>query len=117
MKKIKKIFSILIITFLLCNIFGTVYGGNITINPDSYKPSNLSESQSTIDLANTLIGGIQAIGSIASVLALVLIGIKYMVGSTEEKAEFKETAIYYIIGAIFVFAISNISAVIYNAVK
>ena len=49
-----------------------------------------------------------------SVLALVLIGIKYMTGSIEEKAEYKETMMYYIVGAILVFAISNISAMIYN---
>ena len=117
MHKIKKIFIVLVIAFLFCNIFCTVYGVTTTIKPSDYKPSDLSESQDTINLANLLIGGFQAIGSITSVLALVLIGIKYMMGSTEEKAEYKQTMIYYIIGAILVFAISNISSVIYNAVK
>ena len=40
-----------------------------------------------------------------------------MIGSVEEKAEYKKTMIYYIIGAIMVFAISNISAMIYNFAK
>lgn len=40
-----------------------------------------------------------------------------MMGSAGEKAEYKETMTYYIIGAILVFAISNISAMIYNWAK
>ena len=43
-----------------------------------------------------------------SVIALILLGIKYMVGSTEEKAEYKETLLPYFIGAILVFGISNL---------
>ena len=92
----------------------TTGGKGTSINPSDYKPSELSEDTDTIDFANKIIGFFQAIGSIVSVLALVLIGIKYMLGSIEEKAEYKETMIYYIVGAILVFAISNISAMIYN---
>ena len=89
-------------------------GKGISIDVDDYKPSNLTEDTETINFANNIIGLFQALGSIVSVLALVLIGIKYMMGSVEEKAEYKQTMIYYIIGAILVFAISNISAVIYD---
>ena len=57
---------------------------------------------------------VQAIGSIISVLVLVILGIKYMMGSAEEKAEYKKTMIPYLIGAILVFAASNIAGVMYN---
>lgn len=85
-----------------------------TINPNDYKPGELIEDDTTIKIAGKIIGAFQAIGNIVSILALVIIGIKYMMGSVEEKAEYKQTMIYYIIGAILVFAISNISAIIYN---
>ena len=126
----------LIITFLITNIFNQVYARQIlpdgitagqpdssqtqqgssgtTINPDDYKPGELDADDSTINMANKIIGAFQAIGSMVSVLALVIIGIKYMMGSVEEKAEYKKTMIYYIIGAILVFAISNISALLYD---
>ena len=86
---------------------------NCNINADTIDKINAEN----ITNANKVIGFFQAIGSIVSVLALVLIGIKYMMGSIEEKAEYKETMTYYIVGAILVFAISNISAMIYNFAK
>ena len=129
-KKIKK-FIILFIIFTIFNIFyinqsfarqvqGTTSaessggGGVTTINPSDYKPAELTEDSTVTAMGNRVIGAVQAVGSIASVVMLVVIGIKYMVGSVEEKAEYKNTMIYYIVGAILVFAISNISAIIYN---
>lgn len=136
MKKISK-FSLIIITiFIITNliVINNSYGaalknlpGNFyknkenkssdVINPDDYKPVDLLEDQGTLNMANKIIGAFQAIGNIVSVLALVIIGVKYMIGSIEEKAEYKKTMINYIIGAILVFAISNISAAIYNFTK
>ena len=57
---------------------------------------------------------VQAIGSIVSVLVLVILGIKYMMGSAEEKAEYKKTLVPYIIGAGLVFAASTIAGAIYG---
>ena len=45
---------------------------------------------------------------------LVVIGIKYMMGSAEEKAEYKKTLMPYIIGAALVFAASAIAGIIYG---
>lgn len=109
-----KVIFIVIIIFLFTSIFNTVFA---KINPSDYKPTEFTEEPAVINMANRIIGAFQAIGSIVSVLALVLIGIKYMISSIEEKAEYKETMIYYVIGAVLVFAISNISAVIYNFAK
>ena len=116
-EKIKKFNLIIITIFVITNIIvaNKCYGA--TINPNNYKPGAIVEDDTTINLLNKIIGGFQAIGSIVSVLALVMIGIKYMMGSIEEKAEYKKTMINYIIGAILVFAISNISAMIYNFAK
>ena len=140
MNKLKKMNILILTIFIIANMFSffktisnarvmttapvtstnsssttsTGSGKGISIDVDDYKPSNLTEDTETINFANNIIGLFQALGSIVSVLALVLIGIKYMMGSVEEKAEYKQTMIYYIIGAILVFAISNISAVIYD---
>lgn len=61
-----------------------------------------------------ILGVIQVIGSVISVLSLVLLGIKYMVGSVEEKADYKKELPIYALGAIMVFAISNLLSIIYN---
>mgnify|MGYP004531230821 CR=1 FL=1 len=67
--------------------------------------------------ANAVIGLVQMIGTITSVLALIIIGIKYMVGSVEEKAEYKKTMKPYLIGAVMVFSITNIIFIIEKLVS
>ncbi len=57
------------------------------------------------------------IGTITSVLALIIIGIKYMVGSVEEKAEYKKTMQPYLIGTVMVFSITNIIFIIEKLVS
>ena len=133
----KKIFIILLILLLILNTFffhnvtyaryAGVTGGeeeqakkqatSKTINPDDYKPKDSGDETEFTSKANIIIGMVQAIGSIVSVLALVILGIKFALGSAEEKADYKQWMIYYVIGAILVFAISNISAAIYQAVQ
>lgn len=66
------------------------------------------------DIGNRIIGAIQVVGSLVSVIALIIIGIRYMLGSVEEKAQYKETLGPYILGAGLVFGISNILGIVYN---
>ena len=66
------------------------------------------------DKANGIIGLITTIGVVVSVVALIAIGIKYMLGSVEEKAEYKETLKPYSIGAFLVFTVSLVPQLIYQ---
>lgn len=91
-----------------------------TITPSDFDPSEADKDNSdssSVKLANKIIGGLQAVGSIISIASLVLIGIKYMLGSAEEKADYKTSMLPYLVGAILVFCASNIIAAIYNAIK
>ena len=67
--------------------------------------------------AKIVLGVIQSIGVVISVIILMVIGIKYMLGSIEEKAEYKETLKPYIIGAILVFTGTTIPQLIYQLAK
>ena len=69
------------------------------------------------DLGNKIIGILQAVGIVLSVVILTVIGIKYMMGSAEEKAEYKKTMIPYINGAIFIFTAPQRANMIYGFVK
>ena len=53
------------------------------------------------------------VGVIVSVITLMVLGIKYMFGSIEEKAEYKKTAIYYIIGAVLIFSGTTVPNILY----
>ncbi len=84
-----------------------------SINPTDYMPSASPDNADKLaDIGNTIIGVVQVIGSIVSVAVLAILGIKYMIGSAEERAEYKKSMKPYIIGAIMVFSITNILVII-----
>ena len=74
-------------------------------------------SNKVMDMGNKIIGAIQLIGSIVSVLTLVVLGIKYMAGSVEERAEYKKTMMPYVVGAVMVFAITNLLKILENVIS
>ena len=65
-------------------------------------------------IGNKVIQIISTIGSILSVIVIIVLGIKYMTGSVEEKAEYKKTMLPFLIGAIFIFAASRIANMVYQ---
>ena len=52
---------------------------------------------------------ITTIGIIVAVIVLLILGIKYMMGSASEKAEYKKTMIPYLVGAVLIFGASAIA--------
>ena len=76
-----------------------------------------ANSKKLEDKAEKILGFIQVIGTVVSVVGLMAIGIKYMLGSVEEKSEYKQTMIPYVIGAILVFSGSTIPQIIYQIAK
>ena len=115
----KKTIKVLFVLIILASIFGTTNSVMAALNssgvsPDSYK-GDAGYSTTSIDtIGNQIIRIVSTIGSIAAVIVLVVLGIKYMMGSAEEKAEYKKTMIPYIVGAILIFASTTIVNVVYN---
>lgn len=66
---------------------------------------------------NPIIYVIQTIGSILSVVTLIAIGIKYMLGSVEEKSQYKKTLLPYVIGCVIIFSITNLVGMIFSIAK
>ena len=84
-------------------------------HPGDFEPGNLTNTQNADKLksvGNAIVGVIQIIGTVLSVAVLGVMGIKYMIGSVEERAEYKKTMMPYIIGAVLVFGITNILEII-----
>lgn len=109
MKKIVKLLPIMLLAIMLISTFSPVFAK--PTDPSSLEGTTTTSFDS---IGQKIIGMVQAIGSIASVLVLVILGIKYMMGSAEEKAEYKKTMIPYLIGAILVFAASNLASMIFG---
>ena len=87
------------------------------VDPDS-AISNLNPDYSGntdfVDKMGKIIGFLQWAGAIAGVLIIAIFGVKYMMGSLEEKAEYKKTMIPFIIGAVVLFAAPQIAKLIFS---
>lgn len=111
MKKIyKKIIIVLTICFftIILNM-SNIYAFSVTdLTGKSFTNSDLT------GIGNGLITIITTIGIVVSVIVLIILGLKYMLGSVEEKAAYKKTLLPYVIGAALVFAASAIAGGIYS---
>jgi len=112
MKKVRILSAIMMVVMIIAIL------GNVAL---AYDPSLITGDTSSTaateikTVGEKILGPIQIVGTIASVVTLVILGIKYMTGSVEEKAEYKKTLMPYLIGAVFVLAATNITSWIYNA--
>ena len=90
-----------------------------TMNPDDWSVTQdtATGASKLQDIGNAIIGAIRAIGTIVSVAIFAVLGIKYMTGSVEEKAEYKKTMVPYLIGALLLFGITSLLGIIVNVVQ
>ena len=74
-------------------------------NPNSFKPGGITTDDTEVitQKASTIVGIIVTVGVIASALTLLVLGIKYMLGSVSEKAEYKKSMAHYLVGAVLLF--------------
>lgn len=116
MKKQVKILSIaLIVLTILLAISNVVLATDIPGKIDQIAQGNSSaDTTKVVNLGATIVTIMQTVGIVVAVVVLLILGIKYMMGSAEEKAEYKKTMIPYLVGAILIFASTTIVNVVYN---
>lgn len=81
------------------------------------KSDSSSNTNEISNIGTIIIGVLRGAGTVLSVIVLAAIGIKYMLGSVEEKATYKQTLLPYLIGAVMVFGITNILPIIVEVAK
>lgn len=109
--KIKSLYLTLLLIFInFQNVYAT--GGIIS----SLEGTTGGATDTIKSFGGKAIAIASTIGAITSVVVLVIIGMKYIAGSADEKANYKETLTPYFIGAILVFAASSIAGVVYKFV-
>lgn len=119
MKIINKVLVIIILAITIFTIIGPTYVSADPIsNPNDYFGPNWKSSSTKFrQKAEVILGIIRALGTIISVVAFLVMGVKYIMGSVDEKVEYKERMIPYLIGFVMLFAISNIVGIIYDLTK
>ena len=84
---------------------------------NSIKSDTSQNTDGISEMGKIIIGVLRGAGTVISVIVLVAIGIKYMMGSVEEKATYKQTLMPYLVGAVLVFGIANILPIIVHVAK
>ena len=101
--------SFAIIITMAASVFAYTIG-NVTIN----ETVDDTAKTTATDIGNRIAGILQVVGIVISVVVIMVLGIKYMMGSAEEKAEYKKTFVPYIIGAVLLFGASAFAKQIYQ---
>ncbi len=114
-----KTMKILSIILTIAMIF-TISMGTISMATDTgsdsektinnlFNPSDDLSTGNLTDVGANIIDIITTIGIVVAVVVLLVLGIKYMIGSASEKAEYKKTMIPYLVGAVLIFGASAIA--------
>ena len=118
-KKIIKGITMLVMILTICSISVSVLAANPAADTTAITPSSINgntdlKTDSISTIGNNIVKILQTAGVVLSVVILIVLGIKYMLGSAEEKAEYKKTMMPYVIGAALIFAASALAQVIYT---
>lgn len=92
-------------------------GAIITAMQGTSEPEIEVGDKGIMGTINSVIGFIQIAGSGISILAISLVGIKYMIASPSEKAELKKSAMPIVIGCVLLFGAVNIIGMVENFAK
>lgn len=116
-KTIKIISTLLIAVMLVATLsqvcLATVYDGIIT-GIDKSAQGEAAELGSLKTTAAKIIKVLRNISAIVAVLVITILGIKYMIGSTEERAEYKKSFIPLIVGIVVVVAAASIASALFS---
>ena len=114
MNKVMKIVSVLVMVVMMATMLSTVC---MAKDIDVTDIENYGEGVKTEEIkkiGGTILKTVRNIAAILMVVLIAILGIKFMMGSTEEKAEYKKSFIPLIVGVALVLAASTIGGIIWN---
>lgn len=119
MKKTVRIISTILLTIMLVtSIAGVVFAApDIDKTIGDIVGAKAGDTTKVTNIGGKIINIIQVVGIVAAIAVVLIIGIKYMTGSVEQKAEYKKVMIPYIIGAVLLVAGTSIVKVIFNTIN
>lgn len=113
MKKASKIITILVLAVMVLSIGASVFA---TEGPagliSGMTPTDYSDNTGLSGIIQNIVKMINIVGVGIAIIILLILGIKYMMGSAEEKADYKKSMIPYLVGAILIFAGTSIVNVV-----
>ena len=121
MKKTMKMLSIILVVAMMLTIgLSTVSMAGEGETADKTQlvgdlfNQNAEGTEGITNVGGQIVDMITTVAIIVAVIVLLVLGIKYMMGSAAEKAEYKKTMIPYLVGAVLVFGAAAIAKAIIN---
>ena len=118
---LKKVSIILLAVFLLFSfaqpiVFAKDQPSDI-INTMGKSTSKVDDGVTNV--AGTIVNWIWGISIVVAVIVIMVIGLKYVIGSTQEKAKYKESLIPLVVGIVLIVFASTIAKILFsiNATK
>ena len=117
-KTVRIISTILLTVMLVTSIAGVVFAApDIDKTIGDIDGAKAGDTTKVTNIGGKIINIIQVVGIVVAIAVVLIIGIKYMTGSVEQKAEYKKVMIPYIIGAVLLVAGTSIVKVIFNTIN
>lgn len=121
MKGTIKLLSVLMIAIMLVSVVTPVFATGLTGQLNSLESamsneSNKADSETTdiMNMVAKIINLIRNVAVIGGVLILTILGFKYMLGSAEEKADYKKSLVPLVVGIVVVMAATSIMSLIFG---
>lgn len=112
MKKYVKLMSILLIAMMLVTISTSCFAG--TVGGVTIPNGTAADTNTIAQKAANIVATIRNVAAIAAVVIIAVLGVKYMLGSVEEKAEYKKSFMPLIIGVVVVVLALQIANMIFG---
>lgn len=113
MRKLTKILTVILLVAVMMMIPTTIVrageDSGSAAAVDGLFQGGSADTTGISNVGANIVSIITTVGIIVAVVVLLVLGIKYMMGSAAEKAEYKKTMIPYLVGAVLIFGASAIA--------
>lgn len=121
-KKTLKLIVMMMIVMLSFTVLQPVFAAKSDATDGEITPNSLTASYATEDgglsnKAGKIMGLIRNVAVVVGVIMLMVIGVKFMLGSAEEKAEYKKSLMPLVIGIVIVMMATTLVSFVYNFTK
>ena len=111
-KNIKKLLFLILLTLILVSSLKVVMAvpsaSQLVSKPTPTAPTG------NLDIVGKIIGGVQAFGMVMAVVAVIIIGMMYVMAAPEGKLKIKEKIVPFMIGVLFTLLTTTIVKIFYD---
>lgn len=115
MKKVLSMLTIVLMIACICTSVSAVSVDGIMSATDNAVSTEAAESMNK--LGGTIVGYITSAAMVIAVVMIAVLGVMYMMASSEGKAEYKKNFMPLLIGALLVFGAATVAKIILGLVS